>query len=100
MFILDLLNSSGATLQKYSFSLPRHTPSSHTKNSLSKICSKGWVAQKSLFDRQWRKICQGLGPKRAKYWIANWVHAASRARLLDGPGCPDVLLRIPMRPLV
>ena len=25
-----------------------YTPSSHSKNSLSKICSKGWVAQKSF----------------------------------------------------
>ena len=24
---------------------PTPTPSSHSKNSLSKICSKGWVAQ-------------------------------------------------------
>ena len=27
------------------------TPSSHTKNSQSKICSKGWVAQKPFVDR-------------------------------------------------
>ena len=27
------------------------TPSSHSKNSLSKICSKGWVAQKPFVDR-------------------------------------------------
>ena len=27
------------------------TPSSHSKNSLSKICSKDWVAQKPFFDR-------------------------------------------------
>ena len=26
------------------------TPSSHSKNSLSKICSKGWVAQKPFSD--------------------------------------------------
>ena len=25
-----------------------HTPSSHSKNSATKICSKGWVAQKSF----------------------------------------------------
>ena len=27
------------------------TPSSHSKNSLSNICSKGWIAQKPFFDR-------------------------------------------------
>ena len=27
------------------------TPSSHSKNSATKICSKGWVAQKPFFDR-------------------------------------------------
>ena len=27
------------------------TPSSHSKNSLSKIFAKGWVAQTSIFDR-------------------------------------------------
>ena len=56
---------------------PRATPSSHSKNSLSKIRSKGWAAQKSLFDRQFdggAKIFQGLGPKRHESWIANWVY--------------------------
>ena len=27
------------------------TPSSHTKNPATKICSKGWVAQAPFFDR-------------------------------------------------
>ena len=27
------------------------TPSSHSKNSATKICSKGWVAQKPFADR-------------------------------------------------
>ena len=40
------------------------TPGSHSKISRTKICSKGWVAQKTF---------QGLGPKRRESWIANWV---------------------------
>ena len=30
--------------------LTRNTPSSHSKNSATKMCSKGWVAQEPLFD--------------------------------------------------
>ena len=40
------------------------TPSSHSKNSLSKICSKGWVALQGNTYTICAKIFQGLGPKR------------------------------------
>ena len=30
---------------------PASAPSSHSKNSATKICSRGWVARKSFFDR-------------------------------------------------
>ena len=56
----------------------RSAPSSHSNNSATKICSKGRVAQKPLFDRQFdggAKIFQGLGPKRREPWIANWVYS-------------------------
>ena len=55
------------------------TPSSHSKNSATKICSKGWVAHKPLFDRWFdggAKMFQGLCPKRRESWIANWVYSA------------------------
>ena len=71
----------------YPFQAPEDTPSSHSKNSLSKICSKGWVAQKPFFDRQFdggAKIFQGLGPKRRESWIANWVFSRFASRDL-GP---------------
>ena len=39
------------TILEYAYDIMT-TPSSHSKNSQSKICSKGWVAQKPFFDRQ------------------------------------------------
>ena len=49
------------------------TPSSHSKNSLSKICSQGWVALQGNAYTICAKNFQGLGPKRPESWIANWV---------------------------
>ena len=40
-----------ATVSQSTVPYPPLTPTSHGKNSLSKICSKGWVAQKSVFHR-------------------------------------------------
>ena len=37
-----------SNVSKLVFKLCMLTPSSHSKNSLSKICSKGWLAQKPL----------------------------------------------------
>ena len=51
--------------------LRRHTPSSHSKNLATKICSKGWVAQKSFligsltaalrFSKGWARKDANLG---------------------------------------
>ena len=51
-----------------------YTPDSHSKNSLSKICSKGWVALQGNAYTICAKNFQGLGPKRPESWIANWVY--------------------------
>ena len=42
-----------------------------------RCCSKGWVAQKPFFDRQFdggAKIVQGLGPKRRESYNVDWVN--------------------------
>ena len=41
----SLISASSSSSSSSSYMLPCHTPSSHSNNSLSKICSKGWVAQ-------------------------------------------------------
>ena len=41
-----------------------NTPSSHSKNSLSKICSKGWVAKKTCLIGNGRN-----GARFAKGWV-------------------------------
>ena len=51
----------------------RCTPSSHTKNSLSMICFKGWVGLQGNTYTICAKNFQGLDPKRPESWIANWV---------------------------
>ena len=48
---LYLIQLSVPSLAVCPSSESRTTPSSHSKNSLSKICSKGWVAQKPFVDR-------------------------------------------------
>ena len=45
--------------------------------SLSKICSKGWVALQGNEYTICAKNFQGLGPKRPESWIANWVYVFS-----------------------
>ena len=64
--------------------LVRSTPNSHHKNSLHKICSKGWVARAPLywlvilqFDTICAKTFQGLGPLRPKSCDENRVYAES-----------------------
>ena len=37
-------NNDNNIIHDYMTDATRDTPSSHSKNSLSKICSKGWVA--------------------------------------------------------
>ena len=41
----------GGVLRHLDLALGMATPSSHSKNSPSKICSKGWVARKPFVDR-------------------------------------------------
>ena len=43
--------SARAELPDEERTLIRGTPRSHSQNSLSKICSKGWVAQAPFFER-------------------------------------------------
>ena len=50
------------------------TPSSHSKNSLSKIYSKGWAALRGTTHTICAKNFQGLGPKRPESWMTSWVY--------------------------
>ena len=47
--------------------------SSHSKNSLSKIRSKGWVALQRYAYTICAKSFPGSGPKRTKSWYDKWV---------------------------
>ena len=47
-----------------------HTLSSNSKNSISKICSKGWAGLQGNTYTVCAKNFQGLGPKRPKSWTA------------------------------
>ena len=72
------------------------TPSSHSKNSLSKSCSKGWVGLQGNTYTICAKKFRGLGLKRPESWIANWVYQLGIAaysseawpRAFATPVCP------------
>ena len=66
--------SSGQVNVNMNMNRKQTTPSSHSKNSLSKICSKGWVALHGNTYTICAKNFQGLGPKRPESWIENWLY--------------------------
>ena len=58
------------------------TPSSHSKNPLSKICSKGWVGLRGNTCTICAENFQGLGPKRLESIIIMIIIIIRRRRTM------------------
>ena len=61
--IISGLASGRAVKRRHRQHLPLRTPSSHSKNALSKIRSKGWVGLQGNTYTICANDFQGLGPK-------------------------------------